>query len=180
MNLLFESTKLQGVVLIKPSSYEDRRGWLTESYNEDIFTKNGITEKILQEKHSFSYKNVLRGMHYQKEPYGQGKLVRCSYGKIYDVVVDIRDKSKTFGEWLGVELSFENKYQLYVPPGFAHGFVVLSDDGACFSYLITHNHFNKEADSGINFNDSKIGIIWPISIADAIISDKDKNFPNLF
>lgn len=180
MNLVFEPTKLEGVILIKPSSYDDSRGWLTESYNEDIFAKNGISEKILQEKHSFSYKNVLRGMHYQKEPHGQGKLVRCSYGKIYDVVVDIKNSSKTFGEWFGVELSFENKYQLYVPPGFAHGFVVLSDNGACFSYLITHSHFNKNADCGINFNDKKINIKWPISIDKMIISDKDKSFPNLF
>jgi len=133
---------------------------------------------VLQEKHSFSYKNVLRGMHFQKDPHAQGKLVRCSYGNIFDVVVDIRRNSASFGKWFGTELSSENKHQLYVPPGFAHGFVVMSDE-AYFSYLITHSHFNKEHDAGINFNDAAIGIQWPVKTEHMIISDKDMNFPLL-
>lgn len=179
MNLSFENTPLDGVKLIKPSSYEDHRGWLTESYNDETFAQNGISFKVLQEKHSFSRNNVMRGMHFQRYPHAQGKLVRCSFGSIFDVVVDIRRNSDTFGKWFGTELSFENKYQLYVPPGFAHGFVVTGDTGACFSYLITHSHFNKEHDAGINFNDAAIGIQWPVKTEDMIISDKDREFPLL-
>jgi len=178
MNLSFEDTPLDGVKLIKPSCYEDHRGWLTESYNDEVFAQNGMPCKVLQEKHSFSHKNVMRGMHFQKDPHAQGKLVRCSHGSIFDVVVDIRRNSDTFGKWFGTELSSENKHQLYVSPGFAHGFVVLSE-GACFSYLITHSHFNKQHDAGINFNDAAIGIQWPVKTEHMIISDKDKNFPLL-
>ena len=175
MNLQFKETPLSGVIHIVPSAFSDHRGWLAESYNEQAFAKNGITEKFNQEKHSFSKKNVLRGLHFQKEPYGQGKLVRCSYGKIFDVAVDLRVNSPTYSKWVGYELSSENNELLYIPPGFAHGFVVLSDEGAHFSYLLSGAPFNSEADASLYYNDADVGINWPVNMEDLILSDKDKN-----
>jgi dTDP-4-dehydrorhamnose 3,5-epimerase len=179
MKITFSKTELPDVILITSSCFEDERGWLTENYNEETFKDNGINDTFLQEKHSYSKKNVLRGLHFQKEPWGQGKLVRCSFGKIYDVVVDIRPDSPTFKKWIGVILSSENKKQLYVPPGFAHGFVTLSEEGAYFSYLISQSHFNNEFDSGIHFNDPNINIQWPVILDEIIISEKDKKLPLL-
>lgn len=183
MNLTFSETELPEVIHIQPSCFEDERGWLTESYNKNTFIDNGINEIFIQEKHSFSVKNVLRGLHFQKEPWGQGKLVRCSFGKIFDVAVDIRPQSPNFGKWVGVELSHTQKNILYVPAGFAHGFVVLSEEGAYFSYLISKAQYNKEYDSGIRYNDPDINIKWPVREEEIIVSQKDKNLPflkNLF
>lgn len=179
MKLKFTKTILPEVLYIESTAFEDDRGWLTESYNQHTFLENGIDEIFLQEKHSFSKKNVLRGLHFQKEPYGQSKLVRCSFGKIFDVVVDIRPTSVMYGKWFGIELSADLKNMLYVPPGFAHGFVVLSDEGAHFSYLLGKSHFNKEYDSGIYYNDPSISINWPVNINELILSEKDKNLPFL-
>jgi len=179
MNLTFSSTELPDVILIHSSSFEDERGWLRETYNKNEFYKNGIVENFIQEKNSFSKPNVLRGLHLQREPKGQGKLVRCIYGSIFDVVVDVRVNSLTYGKWIGVELTDSNGYQLYIPPGFAHGFVVTSNTGAWFNYHITHNDFSKEYDGGVFFNDKTIGIKWPIDIDQMIISEKDKILPTL-
>jgi len=175
MNLKFTKTFFSDVLYIESTGFEDERGWLTESYNQETFAENGINEIFLQEKHSFSKKNVLRGLHFQKEPFGQSKLVRCSFGKIFDVVVDIRPTSSTYGKWLGIELSSEKKDMLYIPPGFAHGFLVLSNDGAYFSYLLGKSHFNKKYDCGIYFNDPDININWPVRQEQLILSKKDKN-----
>jgi dTDP-4-dehydrorhamnose 3,5-epimerase len=179
MNITFNSTELDGLILVHSSAYNDNRGWLRESYNKEIFCQNGITEIFLQEKNSFSKRNVMRGLHLQTKPNEQGKLVKCTFGSIFDVVVDVRKESKTYGKWWGIELTDSNGYQLYVPPGFAHGFVVTSDNGAMFSYHITHNHFSKEHDGGIYFNDPEVGIEWPIPIEDMIVSEKDQNLPML-
>jgi len=179
MNLTFSSTDLLDVILIHSSSFEDTRGWLRETYNKNEFYKNGIKENFIQEKNSFSKPNVLRGLHLQKEPKGQGKLVRCTSGSIFDVVVDVRVNSATYGKWIGVELTDSNGYQLYIPPGFAHGFVVTSSTGAMFNYHITHNDFSKEHDGGIYFNDKTIGINWPVNVDQMIISEKDKALPTL-
>jgi dTDP-4-dehydrorhamnose 3,5-epimerase len=179
MDIKFEKIELEGIIIIHSSSFEDERGWLRESYNENTFFENGITEKFLQEKNSFSKFNVLRGLHFQNDPFAQGKLVRCTSGSIFDVVVDVRENSKTFGKSFGMELTDNNGYQIYIPTGFAHGFVVTNKNGAMFNYHITHNHFNKQCDSGIYFNDSDIGIKWPINTSDMIVSDKDKNLPTL-
>ena len=120
----------------------------------------------------------MRGLHFQKEPFGQGKLVRCSYGRIFDVVVDIRSDSSNFKKYIGIELSYELGNMLYIPPGFAHGFAVLSPEGAGFNYHTTA-HFNKEADAGISFKDMDIGITWPFPIEHMLISEKDNNLPTL-
>jgi dTDP-4-dehydrorhamnose 3,5-epimerase len=179
MNLTFTKTALPEVIHIQPTAFEDDRGWLVESYNKNIFSENGINEIFLQEKHSFSKKNVLRGLHFQKDPWGQGKLVRCSLGRIFDVAVDIRPNSPNYGKWVGVELSHEKKNLLYIPAGFAHGFVVLSDEGAYFSYLISFANFNKEYDAGIYYDDPAIGINWPVNKNEIILSEKDKKLPFL-
>ena len=122
-------TKLNGVMLIEPKIFGDHRGWFTETYNEENFKKAGIDTVFIQDNHSFSAtKGTLRGLHYQKDPKAQTKLVRCTKGSIFDVAIDIRKESPTYGEWYGVELSEENKKQLLVPKGFAHGFMTLTDD----------------------------------------------------
>lgn len=179
MNLTFTKTELPEVIHIQPSCFEDERGWLTECYNKHTFIDNGIDEIFIQEKHSYSFKNVLRGLHFQNDPWGQGKLVRCCFGKIFDVAVDIRPTSLNFGKWVGVELSHNKKNLLYVPAGFAHGFVVLSNEGAYFSYLISKAQFNKEYDSGVRYDDPEINIQWPVDKNELIISQKDKNLPFL-
>lgn len=178
MNLVFTSTDLPEVIYIRSDKFRDDRGWLSESYNKEVFHSNGITEEFIQEKHSYSKYGVIRGLHFQYNPYGQGKLVRCSFGTVYDVVVDIRPSSSNFRKSIGVELSVENGNMLYIPPGFAHGFSVISQTGASFTYMTT-KPFNKEYDGGVNIFDETIGIDWKILPKHHIISDKDKNMPTL-
>jgi dTDP-4-dehydrorhamnose 3,5-epimerase len=178
MNLRFSPTNLPEVIHITSDRFEDKRGWLSESYNKDVFNDNGITDLFIQEKHSFSNYKVLRGLHFQKDPFGQGKLVRCSSGSIFDVVVDIRPHSINCGKYIGIELSYDNGDMLYIPPGFAHGFVVISENGAGFNYHTTA-HFNSSADSGISFRDGDINICWPFEVNEMIISDKDNHLPTL-
>ena len=177
MKLNFEKTSIEGVIHIKPDKFHDERGWLCESYNKKIFIENGIDIEFIQEKHSFSKKNVFRGLHYQKTPFQQHKLVRCSYGSIYDVVVDIRPDSPTFGKYEAFTLTSDNSELLYIPHGIAHGFLTLSDE-VYFSYMIS-GEFNKEYDTGIFFADPIINIRWPKNIEEFIISEKDKNLPLL-
>jgi dTDP-4-dehydrorhamnose 3,5-epimerase len=178
MNLAFTPTELPEVIHIQASRFSDHRGWLSESYNKETFAENGITEDFIQEKHSFSNWNVVRGLHFQNDPHAQGKLVRCSSGKIFDVAVDIRKTSPNYKKWIGMELSYEKNNMLYIPPGFAHGFYVLSKEGAGFTYLTTHP-FNAESDMGIYIEDLDIGIDWPFSDMPLLISDKDLNMPLL-
>jgi len=173
----FIPTEIKDIFLIKPKIHADKRGYFMETYNQKDFEEKGIITEFLQDNMSSSVKGTLRGLHYQIEPFVQGKLVRVTRGRVFDVAVDIRKKSPTFGKWVGQELSEENKYCLYIPPGFAHGFYVLSDK-AEFAYKCTA-FYNREAERGINWNDPVINIKWPIINNNIILSEKDKTFPFL-
>jgi dTDP-4-dehydrorhamnose 3,5-epimerase len=161
--------------LIEPFVFGDERGFFMETYKKSEFEKAGIKYDFPQDNHSRSAKGVLRGLHYQLKPYEQGKLVRCVKGRIWDVAVDIRKGSPTFGKWVAVELSEENKRMLWIPPGFAHGFVAL-EDGTEIIYKVT-KEYSPEHDRGIIWNDLTIGIEWPID--NPILSKKDASLPTL-
>ena len=173
----FEKQKIEDVILVKPKVFGDNRGFFMESYKKSDFYDNGIAVEFNQDNHSKSVKGVLRGLHYQEAPYGQAKLVRCGRGRIYDVAVDIRKDSKTFGEYVKVELSEENKHMLYIPEGFAHGFAVLSET-AVFQYKCDE-FYHPEADGGISILDGSLGIDWQIPTEHAILSEKDTKHPLL-
>ncbi|ECP5836260.1 dTDP-4-dehydrorhamnose 3,5-epimerase, partial [Salmonella enterica] len=164
------------VLIFEPKVFSDERGFFMESFNQKVF-EEAVGRKIefVQDNHSKSTKGVLRGLHYQVEPYAQGKLVRCIAGEVFDVAVDIRKDSETFGKWVGVNISSENKRQLWIPEGFAHGFLVLSDS-ADFLYK-TSNYYSPIHERGIVWNDPTININWPINI-DKILSEKDTILPN--
>ena len=166
---------LDGVLLITPKVFEDERGFFYESWNKENF--NEITTKnFLQDNHSRSFKGVLRGLHYQLKPYAQGKLVRCTFGRIFDVAVDLRGNSNTYKEWVGIELTPINKLQLWIPKGFAHGFLTLSDI-AEVQYKTTEN-WCKEYEKTIIWNDPNLKIEWPIDKLDGLkpkLSKKDLN-----
>lgn len=170
-------TAIPDVVLIEPTVFTDERGWFMESFNEQRFhdelTKLGlpIPRPFVQDNHSCSSKGVLRGLHYQAEPYAQGKLVRVTQGAAFDVAVDIRKRSETFGQWVGVKLTDENKHMLWIPEGFAHGFVAL-EDNTHFLYKTT-NYYSKESERTIMWNDPDLAIDWP-SENQLIVSEKDK------
>ena len=166
----FERLQIPDVVLVKPKVFGDNRGFFMETYKKSEFIKNGITDEFVQDNHSKSGAKVLRGLHYQEPPYGQAKLVRCPRGRIYDVAVDIRPNSKTFGKYVKVELSEENKFMLYIPDGFAHGFVVLSDEAELL--YKTSGEYAPQADRGIIWNDNDINIDWNIDF-EPILSEKD-------
>lgn len=172
---VFISQSIPDVILIEPRALEDNRGFFVETYNKNDFTESGITEEFVQDNLSFSWKGVIRGLHFSKSPHETAKLVRCSRGEIFDVAVDIRRDSATFGKWVSAVLSDENRKMLFIPKGFAHGFCALSDI-AGVSYKVSDFYF-PEFDSGIIFNDPDISINWPIE--DPILSDKDKKLPNL-
>lgn len=172
----FIKTKISGLYVIEPSVYGDNRGWFMESYNEVEFLKNGIKIKFVQDNHSYSaQKGVLRGLHYQDEPYPQTKLVRCTKGKIWDVAVDLRKTSATYLKWFGLELSATNHKMLFIPQGFAHGFVTLVEN--CEVQYKVDNIYNKKLDRSIKYNDLDIDVHWPIS--EVILSNKDFNAPTL-
>lgn len=171
----FEKLKLDGLVLVKPRVFADERGFFVESYKKSDFEKAGIKESFVQDNHSKSVKGVLRGLHYQKAPFAQGKLVRCTAGAIMDVAVDIRKDSLTFRKWATVELSAENAHMLYLPGGFAHGFLVLSEIAEIMYKCTTE--YNPSADIGVIWNDPDIGVDW--GIKDPILSPKDKLLPLL-
>ena len=177
MSFIFEKTALEGVILIKPQVFGDNRGFFMESYKKSDFYANGINIEFKQDNHSCSSKNVLRGLHYQIPPYAQAKLVRCLKGRIYDVAVDIRPNSKTFGKYIKVELSEVNKYMLFIPEGFAHGFVVLSDSAELLYKASGEYNFN--ADRGILWCDKDINIDWEIDF-EPVLSKKDEIQPRLF
>ncbi|HEX7057461.1 MAG TPA: dTDP-4-dehydrorhamnose 3,5-epimerase [Bacilli bacterium] len=174
MNIL--KTKLQGVLLIEPRVHEDGRGFFMESYRADLFQQAGIAARFVQDNHSLSVeKGVLRGLHYQLAPKAQAKLVRVVRGAIFDVAVDIRRSSPTFGLWESFVLSAENKRQVYIPRGFAHGFCTLEPDTEVI-YKVDQ-YYSPEHDRGILWNDAELGIPWPV--ADPVLSEKDRNHPPL-
>lgn len=166
-------TPIQGLLVIEPKVFNDARGFFYESYNQKIFSEFGITANFVQDNVSRSTKGVLRGLHYQLAPFAQAKLVSVSMGAVFDVAIDIRKGSPTFGKWFGTELSEENKRMLYVPEGFAHGFQVISEV-AEFRYKVT-NFYMPSADRGILWNDAAIGIEWRDVGIEPILSDKDRN-----
>jgi dTDP-4-dehydrorhamnose 3,5-epimerase len=172
----FEKQKIEDVILVKPKVFGDNRGFFMESYKKSDFYANGINVEFNQDNHSKSAKGVLRGLHYQAAPYEQAKVVRCAKGRIYDVAVDIRPDSKTFGQYVKVELSEENKHMLYIPAGFAHGFVALSDEVELL--YKASGEYNPQADRGIIWNDPDINIDWEIDF-DPMLSEKDSKQPML-
>lgn len=172
----FEKQKIESIILVKPIVFGDNRGFFMETYKKSEFWANGITDDFVQDNHSKSAKGVLRGLHYQAKPYGQAKLVRCTRGKIFDVAVDIRNNSKTFGQYVKVELSEENKHMLYIPNGFAHGFVALTDEVELI--YKTSGEYAPNADRGILWNDKDINIDWGIDFQ-PILSEKDQIQPRL-
>jgi dTDP-4-dehydrorhamnose 3,5-epimerase len=173
----FTKTKLDGVVIVEPGVFGDHRGWFMETYNEASFLEAGINIKFVQDNQSFSaVKGTLRGLHYQLTPKAQTKLVRCTKGEIFDVAVDIRKSSSTFGKWFGIELTAENKKQLLIPKGFAHGFMTLTEDVEV-QYKVDEL-YAPECDRGIIWNDPTIGIEWPFDIM-PILSEKDEKAPLL-
>ena len=178
LNMIFTETKLKGCFVIEPKIINDDRGYFMESYNEKTF-QNGIGAevKFVQDNQSYSSKGVLRGLHYQVEQHAQAKLVRVLQGSVLDVAVDLRLNSETFGQYESIELSGENQKQFFVPRGFAHGFLVLSET-ATFFYKCD-NFYNKESEGGLLYNDSKINIDWQFATQNLLISDKDKVLPNL-
>ena len=173
----FIKTEIPEVVIVKPKVFKDDRGFFMETYKKSEFELAGISANFIQDNHSKSTKNVLRGLHFQKEPFGQGKIVRCINGKIFDVAVDIRKNSPTFKKWIGVELTEENKLMLWIPRGFAHGFLTLSDEAEII-YKVSDNEYSPKSDAGIVWNDPEIGIKWPIN-GEPILSEKDRNAPML-
>lgn len=169
-----EKTKLPGVVILHPRVFEDDRGFFMETYNQSSFAESGLPDEFKQDNHSRSSKGVLRGLHYQ-HPQWQGKLVRAINGEIFDVAVDIRKDSPHYGEWIGVSLSSANFQQLYIPPGYAHGFCVVSDIAEVIYKCTTV--YKPQDDAGIRWNDPDIGIQWPID--NPLVSEKDQTAPLL-
>jgi dTDP-4-dehydrorhamnose 3,5-epimerase len=170
-------TSLKDVFLIKPTVYSDDRGYFYESFHHSRYKALGLSCNFIQDNEAKSGKGVLRGLHYQTGPNAQAKLVRVVIGSVYDVIVDLRNDSPTYGEWLGVELSHENKFQLFVPRGFAHGYLVLEDD-TIFSYKCD-NYYDKDSEGGIRYDDPNLSIEWPSLNLDYIISSKDQVLPYL-
>lgn len=168
----FIKTKISDLTIIEPKVFGDHRGYFFESFNFNEFKENIFEVNFVQDNESKSSKGVLRGLHFQKPPYAQAKLVRCIEGKVLDVAVDLRKDSPTYGEYETVELSEDNKRQLFVPRGFAHGFVVLSDE-AIFSYKVD-NWYAPDYESGILWNDESLNIDWKIDASEVTLSDKDK------
>src|SRR5688572_3921261 len=165
----YKEHHLKGVIEYTPKKFGDSRGWFMESYNRQELEKLGVNVAFVQDNQSFSTKNVLRGLHFQKPPFAQAKLVRVLSGKALDVIVDIRRDSPTYGQHLTVELDAERSNQLFVPVGFAHGFLTLADN-TTFFYKCS-DYYNKESEGGLLWNDPDLGINWNVS--DPIVSDKD-------
>ena len=164
------------VLIIEPDIFGDHRGWFVESYTEEKYHKIGIANRFIQDNHSFTReKGTIRGLHFQIHPMAQAKLVRCSRGEIYDVVVDLRRGSPTYKRWTGIAISEQNQWQIYVPKGFAHGFVTLTDDVEV-QYKVDE-YYSRENDRSIRFDDPELNIDW--GVANPILSDKDANAPLL-
>lgn len=174
-NFLFKETSIEGVIIIEPKKYGDNRGYFMETYKEAYFNAAGITNVFVQDNQSKSKKGVLRGLHFQKK-FPQAKLVRCIEGEVFDVCVDLRKDSPTYGKWEGVILSAEKGNQFMIPRGFAHGFVVLSET-ATFCYKCDEL-YHPEDEGGLMWNDPEIGIDWPFK-GEILLSEKDKIHPSL-
>lgn len=177
MNII--ETKIQGLLVIEPKVFTDDRGWFMESFNQQKFSE-ALTERgllvptFVQDNHSMSKKGVLRGLHFQTAPQAQGKLVQVSQGRVWDVAVDLRPKSDTYGQWVSMELSAENKKQLWIPEGFAHGFLALEDNTHC-TYKITNFYYPQE-EVCIKWNDPDLAIDWPVDKVESIhLSLKDEH-----
>ena len=171
------ATPLTGVLVLEPEVFEDERGYFFESYNEKAFAQaTGIAPRFVQDNCSRSMMGVVRGLHYQVEPHAQAKLVRCTSGSIWDVAVDIRRSSSTFGRWFGLELSASNKRQLWIPEGMAHGFMALTEDAEVM--YKTTDYYAPESDRVIRWDDPDIGIEWPLD-GPPILSRKDREAPLL-
>jgi len=173
----FIKTAIPEVVIIEPKVFGDDRGYFMETFRQDLFEKNVRKINFIQDNESKSKRGVLRGLHYQLPPFAQSKLVRVIKGSVIDVAVDIRKGTPTFGKYVAVELSEENKRQLFIPRGFAHGFLVTSDE-AIFVYKVDNN-YSPECDRSIRFDDPQIGIDWNFPREEILVSDKDKNAPFL-
>jgi dTDP-4-dehydrorhamnose 3,5-epimerase len=173
--VLFEQTKLKGAYVIQLQKIEDHRGFFARAWCEKEFAEHGLTPVVHQANVSFNIKKgTLRGMHYQVEPYGEAKTVRCTRGKIYDVIIDLRKDSPTYRQWFGVELTADNYKMLYVPENFGHGFLTLADNSEV-TYQVSE-FYTPGAERGIRWNDPGIGIQWPGTIS--VISEKDANWPD--
>ena len=172
----FTTTDIQGLLIFEPAVYKDDRGFFFESYNEQTFQKQGLDMRFVQDNQSFSYYGVIRGLHYQLEPHAQTKLVRVLEGRVLDVAVDIRPGSATYGRWVGETLTAETGEQLWVPRGFAHGYVTLTDDTELF-YKVDGD-YAPTLEGGLIWNDPDIGIAWPLDV-EPVLSDKDKVLPRL-
>lgn len=165
---------IDGLLIFEPNVFRDERGYFFESFNAEVLKQHGLDTDFVQDNQSSSKQGVLRGLHFQKPPFAQGKLVRVVQGKVWDVAVDIRKNSPTYGQHVGVELSAENNLQFWIPPGFAHGFVALSDD-TIFLYKCT-NIYHRESESGMVWNDAGLNIPWPLP--DPLVSTKDQQLPH--
>ncbi|WP_299159608.1 dTDP-4-dehydrorhamnose 3,5-epimerase [uncultured Eudoraea sp.] len=176
--MIFKETKLKGCFVLEPNVFEDKRGYFLESFNKEMFNRGiGNTVNFVQDNQSFSYQGVIRALHYQIGDHAQAKLVRVLSGTVLDVAVDLRKDSVTFGEHIAVELSHENKKQLFIPRGFAHGFVVLSDSAEFFYKC--DNYYNKASEGGIIFNDPTLKIDWKLPADQYKVSEKDLVLPPL-
>ncbi|MGN0016881.1 MAG: dTDP-4-dehydrorhamnose 3,5-epimerase [Candidatus Avelusimicrobium sp.] len=172
----FSKTPIEGLIVITPKVFADNRGYFFESYNKRAWAEAGITADFVQDNESFSSQNTLRGLHFQKPPFAQAKLVRVLEGAVWDVAVDLRKNSPTFGQWFGLELSADNKKQFFIPHGFAHGFSVLTET-AKFAYKCD-NFYNKESEGAIRFDDPALAVDWKIDLSKAVLSDKDLKNPS--
>ena len=170
-------TGIEGLLIIEPKVYRDERGYFLESYHQERLQKLGINQHFIQDNQSRSVKGVIRGLHFQKAPFAQTKLVRVTEGTIYDVAVDLREGSDTHGSWYGIELSINNHLQLLIPKGFAHGFSVLSEHATILYKCDTVYH--PESESGIRFDDPDLMIDWKVDPSSAVISEKDRVLPYL-
>jgi dTDP-4-dehydrorhamnose 3,5-epimerase len=173
MSFAFLKLRIPGLFVIRPDVCKDERGFFCETYKKSEFVDNGITADFVQDNHSFSIRSVVRAFHYQLPPCAQGKLVSVISGKIWDVAVDLRKRSPSFGKWVGVELSEENMCMFWIPPGFAHGFVALSES-AHLCYKCTAE-YDKTAERGIRWDDPDLHVDWPLR--DAVVSAKDRGLP---
>ena len=175
--MIFTKTDIPEVLIIEPKVFKDARGYFFESFSQKQFEENIGEITFIQDNESMSSRGVLRGLHFQKPPFAQAKLVRCIQGRVLDVAVDVRKNSPTYGKYISVELAEENKRQLFIPRGFAHGFIVLSNT-AVFSYKVD-NIYAPECDSGIKWNDETLNIDWKIAIDEIILSEKDQQLQSL-
>ena len=170
-------TDIEGLIIIKPQIFKDSRGYFFESFSQREFNEKVTPIQFVQDNESCSSYGVMRGLHFQKPPYSQSKLVRCVKGSVLDVAIDIRKGSPTYGKHVAIELSAENHLQFFIPKGFAHGYAVLSKE-AIFQYKCDE-FYTPKSEGGIQIMDESLGINWPISADDAILSDKDKKYPKL-